>query len=123
VWPFKRRKPKLEQLAIGVGAAEGDRLVIEQLRQQGADLSRPRNIKHYLYFPIQSSASQAAQAVQALGFSSEVREGADHKNWLALAKGSTLVNQETVAKMRSQFTELASILKGEYDGWEASPEP
>jgi hypothetical protein len=58
-----------------------------------------------------------------MGFLSEVREGADHKSWLALAKGATLVNEEAVARMRSQFTELASILKGEYDGWEASPEP
>jgi Regulator of ribonuclease activity B len=123
MWPFKRQKPKLEQLATGVGADEGDRFVVEQLRQQGADLSRPRNIKHYLYFPSQSVANQAAQAFQVMGFSSEVREGADHKSWLALAKGATLVNQETVAKMRSQFTELASILSGEYDGWEASPEP
>jgi hypothetical protein len=113
----------MKHLVPGGDPAAGDQIILDRREQEGADLSRPRNIRHYLYFPTRSAASQAAQAFQVLGFSGEVREGADHKNWLALAQGATTVNRASVADMRKRLTELASILKGEYDGWEASPEP
>lgn len=33
--------------------ADDDRAVIEALRQAGADLSQPRDVRHYLYVPDQ----------------------------------------------------------------------
>ena len=40
-------------------AAEGDRLIVEQLRSLGADLSKPREVLHYVYLPSQDAAQAA----------------------------------------------------------------
>jgi Regulator of ribonuclease activity B len=112
----RRRKKKLS-------ASEGDSLVIRQLAAHGANLSRPRDVQHYLYFPTEPEASNAAQILEGEGYGVEVSMGADNINWLVLASSSQVVSPDSVVQFRSRMMEVASSLGGEYDGWEAAAKP
>jgi hypothetical protein len=105
------------------GAAGGDQLLLRQLEKLGADLSLPRSTRHYLYFPAESDATQAAQLLEGEGYAIEQRPGADGANWLMLASRTEVVDAASVAQFRSRLTDMASSLGGEYDGWEAAPKP
>jgi regulator of RNase E activity RraB len=107
---------------------EGDRIVIEQLQKNGADLSKPREVKHYLFVPTAQCASQAATELRNDGYEVEERTttpvGQDSSNpFLVLARKGDLVNLQSVEEMRQHFEKLAVDCGGEYDGWEAAALP
>jgi len=108
------------------GADAGDRMVIDRLRQAGADLSRPREVIHYLYLPTQEAATAAADRLRNAGYTTEVRPAAGPPGpnpWLALATIEQVVDSENIGAARALFTALAGDANGEYDGWEAAAEP
>jgi hypothetical protein len=74
---------------------------------------------HYLYFPRESAASQAAAKLRAEGFEVETRLAADGANWLTLAKHRVVSEGESLAATRETMEQLVHRLGGEYDGWEA----
>lgn len=90
------------------------------LRSAGVDLSRPRDIVHYLYFPNQEKAEQAGEKVRTLGLSVAVGPAATGSQWLVRADHDLIVNAETVAPERSALERICVSLGGDYDGWEAS---
>jgi hypothetical protein len=71
--------------------AEGDRMILDMLRLQGADLS------------VRVEASAAGDGT-----------------WLALATGERVVDEATVDGVRARFDQVAGEHGGEYDGWEAA---
>jgi hypothetical protein len=100
---------------------ESDRLILEQLREAGADLDRPRHVIQYLYFPDEAGARAAAETLAASGYDVDVRpprEGIEQ--WAAVAETHTLVNEEWLAGMRPRLEAIAEANGGEYDGWEAA---
>jgi hypothetical protein len=104
---------------------EGDQAIVSQLRSLGADLSRPREVVHYLYLPTREAAEQAAEELRGEGYSVEVRTAAEGGRpapnpWVALATIDTVVDEETVRAVRPRFEALAAAGSGEYDGWEAA---
>jgi len=103
--------------------AIGDRAVLDELERQGADLSLPRDARHYLYFRNHEDAILAGQRLQEEGFTTEVSRAAGDGSWLLLASHTALVNATTVPLLRHRLTGIAASLGGEYDGWEASPDP
>ena len=44
--------------------------------------------------------------------------GADNVNWLVLASHLAVAEEDTLAALEEQLTELIAPLRGEYDGWE-----
>jgi len=108
--------------------SEGDQLILKQLKTQGADLEKPREVLHYLYVPTQQASHEAAIKLRASGFEVTERASADAASnppnpWLVLARKITLVNPQTVREMRFQFEKLAHETRGDYDGWEAAAQP
>jgi Regulator of ribonuclease activity B len=106
----------------GAAGGGGDRLVLDQLRQAGADLSQPREVLHYLYAPTREDADALAAAVRAEGYEVEVRDSATGgpRPWLVLATAHRVVAEETAEAATSRFSELAAEHGAEYDGWEAA---
>jgi regulator of RNase E activity RraB len=107
-------------------AAEGDRLIVEQLRSMGADLSKPREVLHYVYLPSQEAAQAAGSELQAKGYSVEVRPAAGPPGpnpWLCLATIEEVVSVESATAATRSVTALAKQHGGEYDGWEAAGVP
>ena len=113
---FWKRRRKLT-------AEEGDQLVLEQLESLGADLSQPREVRHYLYFPAETAASEVADALATEGFTIEKDRGADGRSWLVLAIQTMVPTPESIAALRTRLTAVADERGGEYDGWEAAAEP
>ncbi len=118
--------PAIEQVAHFDTPDEGDALIIEQLQSHGADLSKPREVLHYLYVPSESAAANASQEARNLGYTTEVRPAAGPPGpnpWLVLATRDEVLSVDTARASREAFTALATTHHGEYDGWEAAATP
>jgi hypothetical protein len=104
---------------------KGDKQVLKQLRRLGANLSRPREIVHFLYFPTQVAAEQASHQLRGEGYMIDVRPAANADEnppnpWLMEARNYAVVDESNVQAMRQKFEGLAEAGGGEYDGWEAA---
>ena len=99
--------------------------VLKELRKIGANLSKPREVIHFLYFPTQVAAEKAATQLRGEGYAIDVRPAADAGEnppnpWLMEARVHAVVDETTVGPMRAKFESLADAGSGEYDGWEAA---
>src|SRR5215211_469948 len=115
---FFRRKP--DEAAPPATRAEGDQLVLRKLRRAGANLSRPREVIHFLYFPTQVAAEKAATQLRGEGYAIDVRPAANAAEnppnpWLMEARIHAVIDETTVAPMRAKFEDLAAAGSGEYD--------
>lgn len=104
------------------GCDEGDGAVIEQLREAGADLSQPREVRYYLYLPTATDADAVAAAAQNGTRSIQVEPAATGDDWLVLITETIVVDEATMAARRDEFHGLVDPRGGEYDGWEAAVE-
>lgn len=101
-------------------AAELDVLLVRRLRSLGEDLTRPRPIVHFLDFPSEEGAREAARAVESAGYEATVTAPAERAGpWSVRAEGNRVVDESTVTAFRAWFERLAAEHGGEYDGWEA----
>ena len=104
----------------GSEPAEGDRLVLEQLVAMGADLSKPRHVVHYFYFPNHQARDTAEGELRLKGYRTRHGVAAPEPNWKSLiAERHGLVDEQKVEEERVVLTEIAEAGDGEYDGWEA----
>ena len=115
----------LDEPVSGRGPEKGDKQVLRQLRRLGANLSRPREVVHFLYFPTQVAAEQASHQLRGEGYMIDVRPAANAADnppnpWLMEARNYTVVDESNVQAMRERFEGLAEAGGGEYDGWEAA---
>jgi hypothetical protein len=103
---------------------EADALVLRQLAGLGADLTRPRHVVHYLYFPGEQQARAAADVVADAGYSIVVEPPTDRiAEWCVKADTTRVVNAVTVEAFRAWFEQVAAEHEGEYDAWEAAKKP
>jgi regulator of RNase E activity RraB len=103
--------------------ADDDRQVLGALEDAGADLARPREIRHYLYFDSERSAREGARHVASNDRTIEVRPGADGRTWLVLVTHEGIADPEAIAALREELQTAAASHDGEYDGWEAAATP
>lgn len=104
--------------------SELDKLSLKQLRGRGADLTRPRHVLHFLYFPEEAAARKAAEAIVVAGYEASVTEPEGRiAQWGVRAETTRVVNESTVHAFRSWFEQVAAEHEGEYDGWEAAAKP
>jgi rhodanese-related sulfurtransferase len=100
-----------------------DDLVLDQLRGLGADLTKPRDARFYLYLRTEEDAGAAAEALRAEGYATvaepSATPGGEHP-WLVPASRDMVVDADTIADARRLFGDLAERYSGDYDGWEAA---
>lgn len=117
---FRRRSP---QPAPSSGLSPADAELMAQLRKQRTDLTRPRHVLHYSYFPSHDAAQHAATAAGERGWSTEVGEPLEQfpDQWRMRAERPDVVVSDDVVRDSTDFFEsLAARHGGEYDGWEAA---
>jgi hypothetical protein len=89
-----------------------------------SDLAGTRHWVHYLYFPGELSARDAAQVVRAAGWSLQqvAESAAGGPEWVVIAeRHDAVTSPDEVRSARLFFEGVASTHgPGEYDGWEAS---
>lgn len=103
---------------------ELDRVILQQLRGKGAKLALPRHVLHFLDFPDEASATNAAAAVDAIGFEATVVAPTEEAAmWSIRAEATRVVDETTVDTHRAQFERIAAAHGGGYDGWEAAADP
>jgi hypothetical protein len=96
-----------------------------QLLSAGADLTKPRDTVHWLYFPNQAAAEQAGQRLSAGGYTVDVASSAqkDSSDWRVRANHLLVVQPATFPAVRSLMEQVARDGGGDYDGWEAAAKP
>ena len=115
----------LDEPVAGGPPGQADKQVLKQLRRLGANLSRPREVIHFLYFPTQVAAEQASHQLRGEGYMIDVRPAANAEEnppnpWVMEARNYVVVDESNVQAMRAKFEALAEDGGGEYDGWEAA---
>ena len=103
----------------GAGSLSDDKTEIDAFAEV-PDVETAHPITHYLYLPTRSHAESIARKLDAHGFDTEVRMGADGTNWLALAKQRAVSSEENIDAVRALMEALADEAGGEYDGWETA---
>ncbi len=93
--------------------------VVQQLRRDGSDVSRPCRLDLYLYLPTEEAARMAAGKVQRLHFTTQVVAGAREGTWLCLASIRIIPESAPLDGIGAYFEQVAYELQGDFDGWEA----
>ncbi len=105
-------------------AEDADQITVQKLAGMGADLSRPRQILHFLEFASGAAAEDAQAALERGGYEVTVsRPDEETTHWLVRAEAHRVVSATTVRAFRTWFERLAAEHGGDYEGWEASRTP
>jgi len=94
--PEREMSSEISPGRAGAAPALEEDLVLAQLRALGADLSQPRDVRHYLYFPTEASARAAERELAELGYMTEV-DGATKSDEVAAKPWRVLASAERVA--------------------------
>lgn len=130
--PLFKRKPKDEEpldpneRSEQLGVKHKDLLVMGQLMQQGADLTKPRHALYYLYFADRVSAMAGAEEARAAAYTCEVRDPLSEQpdQWsLVCERSDAVLDPGGVIAADNLFQDIADRLEGEFDGWEAAATP
>lgn len=118
-----RRTVDLNDRSPETGLKYKDLLVLEQLVHAGADMTAPRHVLYYLYFPTEGAATEAAAEAAAAGFQTDVRTPLPERSdeWALVCElHDHVLGLDDVRQNTDRFEDLAARHAGEYDGWEAS---
>lgn len=93
--------------------------IIAELKEAGDDLSRSREVEHYLQFQTEANAKRAGEKLALEGFA--VKEisydsGEEYAHVLTLTK-EHCIDEELLEKLARTLTEAASKEHGLYAGW------
>lgn len=116
------RKIREREPAGEFGLRPADLSVLRALAETGAELEQPRHVLHYLYFPSQRAAEQAASTAASQGWEAAAREPlvGIARHWSVVAQRDDVVLRPEFVRESTEFFEnLAAVHRGEYDGWEA----
>jgi len=112
---------EFEILSEGGTPEERDLAVLENLEEHGADLSEPRDVRVFLYFPSEEAAEAAGGELADAGYDIVAFEpDGEEEPWAIRASMDLRVDRDNVAGFRSRFEDLAERHGGEFDGWEAA---
>lgn len=99
---------------------EGDSLVLDALRNAGADLSKPTEVIWFVYFPAEEAARTFAERAASGGWETAIDRGADEESWLCKCTRQAVPSLHAIGAMRVRFEAWSQGLDAEIDGWEAS---
>ena len=101
-----------------------DQEILDQLQRVGADLTKPRNVRHHLFFHDAMTASSISEKLASSGFRTSVAAAQDGSgDWGVTAEQVMIVNLRTIAPIEAHLRLVASDAGGTYDGWEAAAKP
>jgi hypothetical protein len=127
-----RKKPSNEEpidpdvRSPQLGVRYKDLLILGQLIQHGADLTKPRHALYFLYFPSQEIAEAGAVEGRAAGYECTVRDPLpEHSGeWMLLCeRQDAVLDPRRVIAADDLFQGIADRLGGDFDGWEAAAVP
>jgi regulator of RNase E activity RraB len=102
-------------------AEQQDAEVIENLRQNGGDVTKVHDIDFYLVFSRQADALAAAQEIRVLGYKVVgVDRSSTTKQWEIHAKRNMVPALEAMRATTRTLQALAEAHGGYYDGWETA---
>ena len=94
-----------------------DTELLEGMRRDGIDLSKPYAIEFHLHFPSRQVALEAERAVIAEGYEAQVGAGEGLPTAIVCAKRSLVPSKAELRAVRSQLAALAHRYGGTYEGW------
>jgi regulator of RNase E activity RraB len=106
-----------EALCRAANFANEDRLAVDELVANGADLQARYPTEHYLYFPSEEQAQSAAADLAGDAAADVEVSASEDGSWLLTYSLTGYVNYHAIASDRSTFTRVASHFGGSYDGW------
>ena len=102
-----------------------NRRVVEQLEKGGDDLTRAREVIHYIYFKTQNELDQYEIFVNELGFKTlnkgNTESSSEYEFFISISRIDK-VDYDEINTYPLELWEKASELNGEYDGWETTIE-
>lgn len=111
-------------VALGCARKDADERVLDRLRTEGMDLTKPRTVEFFLYFGKEEDARKAADQIKALGFQIDIQKPAGSApNWLCHASKSMVPDLASLRQIRLQFDPIATSQSGVYDGWSIAKVP
>ncbi len=112
--------------------SDGNRQLLDALRNAGADLTKPAHILHYLYFRDREIAEAVAQDLREKGYDPVtvrlsraqplLRRIFGPREYSCIAETRAAPTPENVAETTKLMCTIAVLGRGQYDGWEASLE-
>jgi len=102
-----------------------NRRVLEQLEKGGDDLTKPREVFHWIYFKTQNELNQFENFTDILGFETknkgETESSSGYKFVISVSRVDK-VGYDEIDNYTLELWEKAQELNGDYDGWETSIE-
>lgn len=99
---------------------DGDQVLLRQLREAGADLSKPTTVTFYAYFPDSASAARTSTAFGMPGYAFAVMPpDSANARWTLRFTTQLAPTLDTVRAIGRRISQAAIVERGSYDGWEA----
>ncbi|MFL9832328.1 DUF695 domain-containing protein [Flavobacterium sp. ST-87] len=94
--------------------------VIEQLKNGGDDLTKSRQVDHWIYFSNEKNRDLFEKRIAKNGFKIENKEKIDDpdKPFKLHISRDDKVDSESISKITLELRKRAKELEGDYDGWE-----
>lgn len=102
-----------------------NRRVLEQLEKGGDDLTKSREVFHWIYFKTQKELDQFENFTDSLGFKTKKKgkaEQSDEYKFVISVSRIDKVGYDEIDTYTLELWEKARELNGDYDGWETSVE-
>lgn len=102
-----------------------NRRVLEQLEKGGDDLTKAREVFHWIYFKTQNELDQFEIFTDSLGFETKNKDKTEQPNaykFVIFISRVDKVGYDEIDEYTLGLWEKAQELNGEYDGWETSIE-
>jgi uncharacterized protein (TIGR01619 family) len=102
-----------------------NRRVLDQLEKEGDDLTKSREVFHWIYFKTEKELEQYENFTKSLGFKTlkkgKTKQSSDF-NFVISVSRVDKVGFDEIDDYTLELWEKAEELNGEYDGWETSIE-
>lgn len=102
-----------------------NRRVLEQLEKGGDDLTKAREVFHWIYFKTQNELDQFESFTTSLGFETKNKGKTEQPNEYKFVISISRVDKvgyDEIDEYTLELWEKAQELNGDYDGWETSIE-
>ena len=103
--------------------AEINQQVLESMREDGVDLTRPRDIDFHLSMPSNDAGMEVARAVNALGFQTKLSKDEATSTWTVECTRKMVPYEPEITKTERILDELAKPYGGFIDGWGSMVDP
>ncbi|WP_417350229.1 ribonuclease E inhibitor RraB [Flavobacterium alkalisoli] len=103
----------------------GNEFVIENLKQYGDSLIKPRKVNHWIYFKNELDRQNFIELIKKDGFTIEeesFNNDLDETPFILHISGTNKVDLHNANKFTALIESKAKKYNGDYDGWETSIE-